>query len=449
MVAVVALACGAAGCASTSPAPAFQDVAAQVEHRSGHRIAWDQGTAEDAQVDQAIRRLLAKELAVDDAVQIALLRNPSLLATYEELSIAQADLVQAGLLKNPTFAVASVPSEHDTLDPPVIGSVAVDFLDLITLPARKTIAETEREAAKMRVGDAVLDLAAKVRSAYFEVQGAQQVVAMRRTIADAADASADLAKGQRDAGNTSDLDLAGQQALAEQAKLDLERAEGDVLAARELLTRLMGLWGMETQWRVAERLPELPPDESSLEHLESLAIAQRLDVAAQRREVEALSRTLSFVESVRWTGAIQAQLEVDPLNDGHLAFGPGVALTLPLFDQNQATVARVEALLRQSRHKLDALAIDVRSEVRAARDRVSLTRRVVDRYRTSLVPLRERIVALAQQQYNAMLLGAYQVIAAKQSEVSAYREYIEAVRDYWIARSDLERAVGGRLVTAK
>jgi cobalt-zinc-cadmium efflux system outer membrane protein len=44
-----------------------------------------------------------------------------------------------------------------------------------------------------------------------------------------------------------------------------------------------------------------------------------------------------------------------------------------------------------------------------------------------------------------MLLGVYQLIQAKQAEYDAYRQYIEAVRDYWIARSDLERAVGGRL----
>lgn len=62
-----------------------------------------------------------------------------------------------------------------------------------------------------------------------------------------------------------------------------------------------------------------------------------------------------------------------------------------------------------------------------------------------VVPLRENIVRFSQEQYDAMLLGVYQLIAAKQSEFAAYREYIEALRDYWIARSDLERAVGGRI----
>jgi cobalt-zinc-cadmium efflux system outer membrane protein len=70
---------------------------------------------------------------------------------------------------------------------------------------------------------------------------------------------------------------------------------------------------------------------------------------------------------------------------------------------------------------------------------------VIETYARALVPLRERIVQLSLEQYNAMLLGPYQLLTAKQNEVTAYREYIEAVRDYWIARADLERAIGTRL----
>ena len=72
-------------------------------------------------------------------------------------------------------------------------------------------------------------------------------------------------------------------------------------------------------------------------------------------------------------------------------------------------------------------------------------RMTIEYYAKTLVPLRERIVTLSQEQYNAMLLGVYQLLQAKQNEINSYREYIEAVRDYWIARADLERAIGTRL----
>lgn len=61
------------GCASTSPKPAFNEVARTVETRSGHRVRWDQGAADDKEADKAVDRLLETALTADAAVQIALL----------------------------------------------------------------------------------------------------------------------------------------------------------------------------------------------------------------------------------------------------------------------------------------------------------------------------------------------------------------------------------------
>ena len=440
------------GCASTSPEPAFRDVAATVEKRSGHRIMWDQGGDADRAVDAAVQKLMNDELSIAGAVQIALLRNRELRATYEELSIAQADLVQAGLLKNPTFSASITTAERDNLDPNVIFGVTQDFLDLLMLPARKTIAREQLEAVKLRVGDAVLALASNVRTGYVSLQGALQIVAMRRLVADAAQASFELATRQHDAGNISDLAHANEQALYEQSRLDLTRADADARVAREKLAVLMGVWGKEASFRVSERLPDVPRDETSLDKLESLAIAQRLDLAALRKQSEALAYAVNLAKTTRWTGVVNVGADVARLHHdgsaGEWVIGPNIAIEVPLFDRREAAIARLEAFHRQALHRLEAHAVEVRSEVRVARDRLVVARRIVEHYRAVLIPLRERIVALSQQEYDAMLLGVYQLLLAKQSEVSAYREYIEAVRDYWIARSDLERAVGGRIGAA-
>jgi outer membrane protein, heavy metal efflux system len=433
------------GCASTSPQPAFRDVARHVEQQSGQRPRWEQGTHADRELERALHDLLGRDLTVDGAVQVALLRNRSLIATYEELSIAQADLVQAGLLRNPVLSVGVPPAEIDSISPPIVVGVAEDFLDLLTIPARKTAARARLEATELRVSDQVLDHAARVRTAYFTLQGAEQAAAVRGIVAAAADAAAALASAQHEAGNLSDLDLESQRGQAEQARVDLQLGEAEVRRAREQLTRLLGLWGADTEYTVAPRLPALPDAEPPLDHLESLAVAQRADLAAMRKEVEELGHVLSLARSTRWAGALTVGLEAARLVDGNYSFGPNVSIELPLFDQHQALLARLEASLRQSEARLQARAVDARSEVRAARDAMVAARGLAERYRTVVVPLRERIVALAQQRYDAMLLGAYELLLAKQSEVGAYRDYIGAVRDYWIARSDLERATGGRL----
>ena len=438
-----------AACASTSPAPAFKDVAQATMDRGAQPVRWNQNTTEDAESAKAIDGLLATELTADAAVQVAFLGNPSLRSTFEELSISQADLVQAGLLKNPVFSIGRTAWDGEHITPNLFAAVEQDFLDIATMPMRKRVAATELEATKLAVGDAVLKLAAEVRSAYYMAQAAEQVAAMRRVISDAAQTAADLARRQYDAGNTNDLTLSSELGLAAQARLDLKRSEGDAAVAREQLNKFMGVWGPRTRWNLAPRLPELPPDEVSLERLEVIAIEKRLDVGAARREVQMLDYASSLAKTTRWTGVVNVSVEAGRLRDSkRISFGPSVALEIPLFDQRQAAIARLEAFKRQAENNLQALAIEVRSDVRSSRVRVATARSIVEEYGKSVVPLRENIVKFSQEHYDAMLLGVFQLIQAKQSEFEAYREYIEALRDYWIARSDLERAVGTRLNAA-
>ena len=306
------------------------------------------------------------------------------------------------------------------------------------------MAGAELEATKRRVGDAVLRATFDVQVAYYTLLAAQQVEGMRRSALDAGDAAAALAEAQHSAGNISDLDLVNQRTLYEQLRTDVVRSVADVVVAREALTRLLGLWGTNTAFRAPSRLPDPPASDAALgtdlaEHpdrLEALAIGRRLDLASARAQVEALSRTAAMARTLRFIGSPGVGVTFERSPEGYSAVTPRASLELPIFDQHQAAVARLEALLRQAQAREAALGVDIRSEVRVACKRVLAMRDVVDRYVKVVVPLREQVVSLSQQQYGAMLLGAPQLLLAKQNELNAHRELIEALRDYWIARAD-------------
>jgi cobalt-zinc-cadmium efflux system outer membrane protein len=313
------------------------------------------------------------------------------------------------------------------------------------LPARKKVARAELERVRLAVVFAVLDLAARTRAAYYTLAGAAQVAAVQALIVDAGEASMDLATRQHEAGNTSDLDLASERASFEAARVALMQSQLEEANAREELAKLLGVF----DFRIASRLPDLPSDEPPLDRLESLAVAQRADLAAARKQVETLNYAASLARASRWTGFIDVGADVARLKDGTVVVGPRASLELPIFDQRQATVARLDALVRAAELTERAIAIDVRSSVRAARAHVVAQRKLTERYRTVVVPTRESVVRLSQERYDSMLMSVFQLLQAKQAEVAAYREYVEAVRDYWIARSDLERAVGARLPGAR
>jgi cobalt-zinc-cadmium efflux system outer membrane protein len=435
------------GCATVDTREAFAPVARTVEQRSGHRVQWVQGTFEDEQVERRLNELLSRELTVDAAVEVALLGNPSLQATYEELGIAQADLVQAGLLSNPVLSGALLLPGGPEL-PKLELSIAQELLELFTLPLRKKLAAQEVERAQLRVAHEVLSLAAEVREAYFTLLASQSALALQRTLVETSGSSAELARRQQRAGNISELDLVSQEAQYQQARLDVARAEVEVFSQRERMNRLLGAWGRRTAWTLPASLPELPKDDPSLEQLEATAISQRLDLAAARKATQLMEQSLQLARNTRLLGSVEVGAMGEREPDGERLIGPELTLELPLFDQQQASIARLEAQLREARKRQDALAVDIRSEARATRQRLLTARRVAEHYRAVLLPLRERIVAESQLFYNAMLLGVYQLVQVRQEQVNTYREYLESVRDYWIARSDLERVLGGRLSTA-
>jgi cobalt-zinc-cadmium efflux system outer membrane protein len=214
------------------------------------------------------------------------------------------------------------------------------------------------------------------------------------------------------------------------------------------LARLLGLWGPDASYRIAQKLPELPAEEVGLDHLESLGVSRRLDLGAAHEEAQAVSHALAMATNYRWLGATSVGAGVERAPEGFTVAGPNVGVELPIFDQKRAVIARLEGQLRAALAREMALAVDVRSEVRSARSRLVATRVVVERYAKVVVPLRKRVVTLTLEQYDAMLAGVYQLLQAKQNEVTAYREFIEALRDYWLARADLERATGGSLPPA-
>src|SRR4029450_12867989 len=76
--------------------------------------------------------------------------------------------------------------------------------------------------------------------------------------------------------------------LHEQARADLARADTEVVEDREELTALMGLWGAETAGRVAPGPPNLPRTDVAAEGLETLAVGQRLDLAAARQRIQGI-----------------------------------------------------------------------------------------------------------------------------------------------------------------
>jgi cobalt-zinc-cadmium efflux system outer membrane protein len=434
------LAATLSGCATITPQAGFSDVQNEAAQRIDKRVHWRSGGPEDQAVDSRVHEMLAQELDIEQAVQIALLNNPRLQATYEELAIAQADVVQAGLLTNPAFTAAVLyPSSGNK--PDIDLGISQDFLSVFYLPLRKRIAENHFEAAKLRVTSEVVSLAGEVSETFYRAQAASEMLELFDEVVRNTSASYVAAQELYEAGNITELALAQERAIYEESRLQLAHGEADFLLHRERLNQLMGLSGAQTQWSMSPRLPELPADTLDTADLEKRAIAANLALAAKRNAITSAAIRARFLNATALIPDVRIGLEGEREEEWEV--GPSVRLQVPIFDFGQARRLEARAELRRARAEYAAQAIAVRSAVRASYTRLVSARDRAVFVRDVFLPLRNRIVAQALLQYNAMQLGVFQLLIAQRDEIAAARQYIETLRDYWIARSGLQQTLVG------
>jgi outer membrane protein, heavy metal efflux system len=423
----------------------FQGVQQSVQERTGKTVRWEEDQAAREQALQDVRQLLRKPLKVETAVQIALLNNRSLQATFEEIGLSAAELIEAATIPNPKFDLAIRFPDKPPSGTYIDYSAALDFLSIIMIPLKKRVAKDQLEAVALRVADETLELVSQIKGAFYSLQASQQLLKRFQLIADTSAASLDLAQRQHEAGNITDLAMAQQQASYSRSRLDVATTEAEIRRNREKLDRLLGLWGADTDWQIAGELPEVPSSDVPMRALERLAISQRLDLQADYLQVTSQLKNLGLTKSFRLVGALDFGVNSERETDSQTRTGPSFAIELPIFNQGQARIARGEAALRQAQDKFEALAVDVRSQIRELRDELTSKREIARFYQDELLPGQRRILNESLIQYNAMEIENFELFSTKAEEARTEREYLEAVRDYWITRAELERAVGGNL----
>ena len=439
-----------AGCTGVSKEAAFSEVQQQVDESIGFTVHWNGDTDSAGEVTQTIKELLSKSLVADAAVQIALLNNRRLQATYEEIGIAYAAVVEAGSPSNPafhggaTFGLPQAMTAHPAHDSYVF-EIEMDFLSVLYGSMRKSVAKSEFEAAKLRVTAAVMDLAGQTRTAFYRVQAEKQMLEMFRQVVLATQAGYEFASELREAGNIPELDLLLQRALYEGSKLALVAAEVTLAESREQLNRLMGLWGEETAWVVEARLPNIPAEPMKLDDVEKVAIENSIDLAIAREDIVSIGKQLGVAKAMSLVPRLEVGGELEQ-EDGAWKAGPALGFEIPLFDRNQGQRAMAAAVLRQRQEEYHALAVEIRSTVRAVQRRLLTTWQTALSYQDEILPLQEKILEQVQLQYNAMQVGTPRLLLAKQQQIDAGRDYIQALYNYHVARVTFDQILSGRLV---
>jgi len=435
---VLALVLG--GCATFSRDGGLDAVSTMTSERSGQDIHLPKASDDSDASRAELARLLQAPLTADSAVRVALLNNRGLRASLAGLGVAEADLVQAGRMGNPSFSFGRMSGGGET---EIERSVMFDLVGLLTMPIRRDIETRRFRSAQLVAATDAVRLAADTRKAWFDAVAASQSARYAEQVRDAAQASAELARRMARAGNLSALDQAREQLFSAETTAQLARARHRATAAREQLARLLGVWGTQTAFQLPDRLPDLPAAPREATNVEAQAMQQRLDVQLAKLDAEATARALGLtrttgVINVLDAGYVNSSKSGRPRENGY-----EIELALPIFDWGGARVAKAQALYMQSVHRTAHTAITARSQVREAWSAYRTSYDVARHYRDEVLPLQKKISEETLLRYNGMLMSVFELLADARAQITGVNTAIEAQRDFWIAETELQAAISG------
>jgi outer membrane protein, heavy metal efflux system len=424
----------AAGCAAVNPQPDYDRAVQYIAQATGQEVMY-RPDHEGAVAGQT-QTLLADGITAQEAVQICLLNNPRLQAAFFTVGIASAEVVQSRLFSNPSFAVS--PRFPDSLGPvQVEASVAQNIAELWHLPVRTREAERSRDQAIFELAREVRTTVLDAKTAYFQALKADREVALIQENVEIARQLANLAVTREEAGVGSivDINLARSELL--KVELSLKAAALARLETRVALAKLLGLTTPPQDLHLTDTLPDPPQWTLEPEHLLELARASRFDLKAAEQAVRAAEARVQLEHR-----KFLPSLDVGGIRDAENRTGPAVEFVLPLFDQNQARVARVAYQYQQAEKTRDALLRELPQDTRLAYERARTAWETSHFYRDQLLPLRETSLNVSCEAYEAGRASFLQVLEAERTLLEARAGYVEALQNSAEAVVELERVTG-------
>jgi outer membrane protein TolC len=392
-----------------------------------------------------VERLLKRPLTADAAVQIALLNNRGLQASYNELGIAEAVRVQQSLPPNPHFSVTRMTGSVET---EIERQIVASILALATLPMRSEIAADRFHQAQLAAALETLRVAAEARRAFYRAVAAQETVRLFAQANDAAETMTQLAKRLRETGAMNKLDQAREQAFHSDVIVRLASAQQRASRERERLVRALGLWGNDLKFVLPKSLPTLPKRALTLPAVEQQAVRRRVDLQIARIELDTLAKAYGLTNATRFINVLDAGYADKITKDketGETVRDRGftVSFEVPLFDFGEARVREAEQTYMQAVNRLAQKAVNVRSEAREAYRNYRTSYDIASHYQREVLHHRKIISDEMMLRYGAMQVDVFTLLLEAQQKLNANAAAADALRDFWLASTDLATAMAG------
>lgn len=392
------------------------------------------------------------EITLGQAVELALARNPALMAARNGIEMAEADAVSAGLRPNPEISVESESYPYFRSDPgPFFSNQEITARFDYEIQTKRRL-RLGTDAAKLFVqreaavfNDVARRLRQDVQEAFYGVLLAESNRALAEAILDQTDQVIALNRTRFAEGEISGLELTRIEVERLRFADDLFQVRLELRNAKAALLALLNAPDLGLDLQVQGDLNSIPdlgmPFDATGADALRMAIEMRPDLQAAVAEVE------SSIARNRFQRAISAPNIT--VGGGYKRDGPDhslvaeVSVPLTIFDRNQGGILRSEAEMRQAENLFAAARNQVALEVRQAYNAVEVTRERVEYLQSQQVKQAEEAVAVTLQAYRLGGAPLMNYLDAQRRYRDTMRILNQALFDERISLFALAAAIGG------
>lgn len=466
------------GCAQVKPQADYERVDQNIHDVTGQVTSYRPG--EETVAAEQVNLLLEGGLSLDDAVRLALLNNPSIQAGFFRVGMSRADFVQSGLFSNPSLAMSFAFPEGGGRSN-IQGTLAQNVVDLWQIPIRKRIAQARLDQEVLSLAQQAARLVVDSKVAYYVSVGASRNQEIAEANLKLATGLLETTLARQKAGTIGELDVNLARGTVLNNELDVQTARLDAANARRRLAVLLGLTVRADDLQLTDPLPDISMSTLNEDSVVELARSSRLDLKAahaavaagrqrvteeyakifpdvsiggylERSERRALPGRDVLADTARASIAAgqltapeiqsRGQRDAERRQEIDVILGPALNMTLPIFDQNQAQIAKAGYAYQAALKELVALDRLIVQETRRALDQAATAAKLTRFYQEKILPQAQRNLELGTLSYKSGTTSILLVLEAQRSLLATRRLAVTAQQTAATALADVELVVG-------
>ena len=377
---------------------------------------------------------LSDGLTEDEAVAIALWNNAQFQADLAELGFARADLLDAGLLRNPvlSFLFPLGPKQLEaTLNLPVEV--------LWQRPKRVAVAKLNVERVAENLVQHGLNFTRDILTAYADLLFARQRAGIMEEEAAFQKEIAAIASSRLKVGDISELEETAFRLEAAQAAEASVRSARDAQISEDRFKTLLGI-AMDQVALLLSPSPIGRERHDKPSDLVAVAFASRPVLRAAELGLEAAGKRLGWERSKVFN--LIATLDANGEGKEGFEMGPGFQLELPVLNQNQGKISRAQEELKQAAHQYTAIKHQIAREVLEAAGHCQAAQQSLKILRSEILPAARTAVKNAEQAYSLGAISYLELLNFKRQLSNARLRDTEAEAELRKAEANLKHSTG-------